>query len=171
MHRHSVRTTVVLVFAATLVVSMVATGQAVAGAPACSLARAAGKYGVSDSGTVVGIGPRAAIGMVTLDKAGNLKGTVTANLNGTVSESTASGTYTVNPDCTGVATINEFDQSGILVLTATESAVWDDNMRELRLIFTSAKLPDGISLTAVISGNARKLVSGNAQEARPVIGQ
>ena len=140
-------------------------------AASCSLARAAGNYGVSDSGTVVGIGPRAAIGLVTLDAAGNLKGTVTASLNGIVIESTASGTYSVNPDCTGVANISEFDQSGNLLLTATENAVWDDNMRELRLIFTSAKLPDGTSLAAVISGNARKLVSGNAQEARPVIGQ
>jgi len=154
-----------------LVVSVVATGQAVSGNPACSLARAAGKYGVSDSGTVDGIGPRVGIGLVTLDAAGNLKGTVTASLNGTVTESTASGTYTVNPDCTGVATFSEFDASGNLLLTATESAVWDDNMRELRFIFTSAKLPDGTPLAAVVSGNARKLVSGNAQEDRPVIGQ
>ena len=167
MQRNSLRTTVVFAFAATLIASMAATGQAVAGDPACSLARAAGSYGVSDSGTVVGIGPRVAIGLVTLDAAGNLTGTVTASLNGTVTESTASGTYSVNPDCTGVANINEFDQSGNLLLTATESAVWDDNMRELRLIFTSAKLPDGTSLAAVISGNARKLVSRNAQEVRP----
>jgi len=158
MQRNSVRTTVAFAFAATLIGSMAATGQTVAGDPACSLARAAGKYGVSDSGIVVGIGPRVAIGLVTLDAAGNLKGTVTANLNGTVSESTASGTISVNPDCTGVANINEFDPSGNLLLTATESAVWDDNMRELRLIFTSAKLPDGTPLAAVISGNARKLV-------------
>jgi hypothetical protein len=127
-------------------------------AGSCSLARAAGNYGVSDSGTVVGIGPRVAIGLVTLDAAGNLTGKVTASLNGTVTESTASGTYSVNPDCTGLANISEFDQSGNLLLTATESAVWDDNMRELRLIFTSAKLPNGTSLAAVISGTARKLV-------------
>ena len=137
----------------------------------CSLARAAGHYGVSDSGTVVGIGPRAALAVVTLDATGNLKGTVTANLNGTVTESTVSGTYTVNPDCTGVSNISEFDSSGSLLLTATQNVVWDDNMREVRLIFTSAKLPDGTSLAAVISGNARKLVSGNAQEVRPAIGQ
>jgi len=137
---------------------MAATGQAVAGDPACSLARAAGNYGVSDSGTVVGVGPRVAIGLVTLDAAGNLKGTVTASLNGIVTESTASGTYSVNPNCTGVANISEFDSSGNLLLTATESAVWDDNMREVRLIFTSAKLPDGMSLAAAISVNARKLV-------------
>ena len=121
--RNIARTTLVLVFAATLVVTMAATSQAVAGDHACSLARAAGSYGVSDSGTVVGIGPRAAIGMVTLDAAGNLTGTVTASLNGTVTETTASGTYTVNPDCTGVANISEFDQSGNLLLTATENAV------------------------------------------------
>lgn len=160
MKRNIAPTTLLILFAA-VGLNVAATAQV--RDAACSLARAAGKYGVSDSGTVVGIGPRVAIGLVTLDAAGNLKGTVTASLNGTVTESTASGTISVNPDCTGVANINEFDPSGNLLLTATESAVWDDNMQELRLIFTSAKLPDGTSLAAVISGNARKL--------RPGIGQ
>ena len=35
----------------------------------CSFTRAAGTYGVSDSGAVVGIGPRAAVGTLTLDAA------------------------------------------------------------------------------------------------------
>ena len=38
----------------------------------CSLARAAGKYGFSDSGTVIGVGPRAADAILTLDAAGNI---------------------------------------------------------------------------------------------------
>jgi hypothetical protein len=146
----------VILFAATLVVSMAATAQA--GDSACSLARAAGTYGTSDSGTVIGIGPRAAVALLTFDAAGNFKGKVTASLNGAVTNTTASGTYTVNPDCTGTVSFSEFDQSGNLVLTATAGLVWDDNMREVRFLFTSTALPDGTPLATVIVGDARKLV-------------
>ncbi len=155
--RHNIApTTLLIVFAATLVVSMAQTAQAVDAA--CSFARAAGTYGVSDSGTVVGIGPRATVALLTFDAAGNVKAKVTASLNGSVTKSTLSGTYTVNPDCTGTATFSEFDQSGNLVLTATVDAVWDDNMREARFIFTSVVLADGTPLATVISGDGRKLV-------------
>jgi opacity protein-like surface antigen len=127
-------------------------------AATCSTARAAGTYGVSDSGTVVGIGPRATVSLLTLEVAGNIKAKVTASLNGSVTRSMLSGTYTVNPDCTGTASFSEFDQSGNLILTATADLVWDDNMREIRFIFTSVALADGTPLATVMSGNARKLV-------------
>src|ERR1700745_3385887 len=115
MKRNIAPTTLVIVFAATLVLSVAVPAQA--GDAACSLARAAGTYGVSDSGTVVGIGPRAAVALLTLDAAGNIKGTVTASLNGAVSSSRLSGTYTVNGDCTGTTTFGEYDQSGNLLIT------------------------------------------------------
>jgi hypothetical protein len=137
-------------------VSVAAPAQA--GDAACSLARAAGSYGVSDSGTVVGIGPRAAVALLTLDAAGNIKGKVTASLNGSVTDSTLSGTYTVNPDCTGTTSFGEFDQSGNLLITATVALVWDAKVREFRFLFTSAVLPDGTPLQTVINGDARKLV-------------
>jgi hypothetical protein len=82
-----------------------------------SLACAAGSYGVSESGTVIGIGPRAAVALLTLDAAG-INGKVTASLNGSVSKSMLSGSYTVNPDCTGhnhvwrVRLIGEFAYHG-----------------------------------------------------------
>lgn len=154
MKRNFAPTMLVIVFTATLVVSMVPTAQAAA----CSFARAAGTYGVSDSGTVVGIGPRATVALLTFDAAGGVKANVTASLNGSVTESTLSGTYTVNPDCTGTASFSEFDQSGNLIVTATVDAVWDDNMREARFIFTSVVLADGTPLATVISGDGRKLV-------------
>ena len=147
-------TALVIVFAATLITSMAATAQN----GSCSFARAAGTYGTSDSGTVVGIGPRAADAMLTLDKAGNFSGPVTVSLSGIVTHSTASGTYTVNRDCTGSASFSEFDQSGNLLLTATADFFWVNNMREILFIFTSATLADGTSLATVINGNAKKLV-------------
>ena len=124
----------------------------------CSLARAAGKYGFADSGTVIGIGPRAADGILTLDAAGNIGGPVTASLNGGVTHTRLSGTYTVNRDCTGTVNFSEFDLSGNLIITATADFLWDDNMREIRFIFTSATLANGIPLETVINGDARKLV-------------
>jgi hypothetical protein len=125
---------------------------------ACSLVRAAGTYGVSDSGTVIGIGPRAAVGSITFDAAGNANGSVTASLNGGVSSTTLSGTYTVNSDCTGSSTFGEYDQSGNLILTATVALMFDDNMRETRFLFTSVTLANGNSLATAINGDARKLV-------------
>jgi hypothetical protein len=147
-----------------MIISFVAllTGLAPAAhAAKCSTATAAGIYGFSDSGTVVGVGPRAAVGQLTLDAAGNIKGTVTASLAGGVSSTTVSGTYAVNPDCTGTTSFGEYDQSGNLILTATVDIVWDDNMREIRFLFTSIVLADGTHLMSVVNGDARKLVSGS----------
>ncbi len=158
MKRTIAPTTLVIVFVAMLVLSMAATAQAESSA--CSLARAAGTYGFTDNGTVVGVGPRIAVGIFTLDAAGNVKnGKATSSLNGTVTAETFSGTYTVNSDCTG--TFNNVqlrDLSGNLLLTITADLTWDDNMRELRAIFTSATLPDGTSLLTVISADGRKMV-------------
>jgi uncharacterized protein YdeI (BOF family) len=122
----------------------------------CSFTRAAGTYGISDSGTVVGIGPRAAVGTLTLDAAGNLNGEVTASLNGTILAGTLSGTYEVKSDCTGTASFTEIDQFGHNI-AAKVSAVWDDNMRQLRFLFTSITL-NGTPLGIVINGDGRKLV-------------
>ena len=146
----------VMVLATTSVLGLAATGQAEDGR--CSLARAVGNYGASDSGTVVGVGPRAAVAQLTLDAAGNIKGTVTSSLNGSVSSSILSGTYAVNSDCTGTTTFREFDSSGNLQVTATVALMWDDNMRAFRFLFTSAVLPDGTQLSTVINGDARKTV-------------
>ncbi len=100
MKRTIAPTTLVIVLVATLVLSMAATAQAESSA--CSLARAAGTYGFTDNGTVVGVGPRIAVGIFTLDAAGNVKnGKATSSLNGTVTAETFSGIYTVNSDCTG----------------------------------------------------------------------
>ena len=147
----------VIVFLVTLLLSIAATAEVVG--PPCSLARAAGNYGFSDSGTVVGVGPRVAVGVLTLDAAGNLlNGKATSSLNGAIADEAFHGTYTANSDCTGSFAIETFDPSGNLLLTVTGDLAWDDNMRQLRLIFKSATLPGGTLLLTVISGDARKLV-------------
>ena len=125
----------------------------------CSLARAAGKYAFNDSGTVINVGPRVATGIFTLDAAGNLvNGKATSSLNGAIADEAFSGPYTVNSDCTGTFALNVFDPSGNLLFTAKLNLAWDDNMRELRFIFTSVATPNNTLLMPVINGDARKLV-------------
>jgi hypothetical protein len=143
-------------FAAVLLVSTAPAAQAATGE--CSQARAAGNYGFSDSGTIVGIGPRAAMGTLAFDAAGNIAGRVTASLSGSIGTTNLSGTYSVNFDCSGTATFSESDQSGNLILTTSVEIVWDDNMREARFLFTSVTLANGPSLLPVVNGEARKLV-------------
>jgi hypothetical protein len=126
----------------------------------CSLAGVAGKWGVTTSGTVVGIGPRASLGIVTLDASENLlNGKATASLNGSVTDETFSGTYTVNSDCTGKLAIDIFDLSGNKILTAMLDLAFDDNVRELRAIFTSAVLPNVTPLATVITVDAKKILN------------
>src|SRR5438128_10481687 len=156
MKRNIARSTLLILFAATLVVSMAATARAEG--PECTLALTAGTYGFTTGGTVVGIGPRVSQGIFTLDAAGNLlDGKGTASLNGSVADETFSGTYTVNPDCTGTFAIDIFNLSGNKIITATLDIVFDDNVRELRAIYTSAVLPNGTPLGVAITANARKL--------------
>jgi hypothetical protein len=127
---------------------------------ACSNAGVVGKWGFTTNGTVIGIGPRDSLGIFTLDGAGNLlNGRATASLNGSVADETFSGTYSVNPDCTGKLAIQISDLSGNKILTATLNLVFDNNVRELRAIFTSTVLPNGTPLGTVITVQAKRLFS------------
>ena len=156
MKRNIAFTTVLIVFAA-FVLSVAAAAQ-VRGA-ACSLARAAGTYAFTTSGTVVGVGPRVSVGIITLDAAGNVtNGKATSSLNGIVTGETFSGTYTVSSDCRTTLIAEIRDLSGNLLLTVTEDGAWDDNMREIRGVFTSATLPNGTPLLTVMSTEGRKMI-------------
>ena len=56
--------------------------QAPAPDPACTAASLHGSYAYSRMGTIVGVGPAAANGVVTFDGQGRLTGTDTASVNG-----------------------------------------------------------------------------------------
>lgn len=155
MKHKPAQTALAILFAAGMIVSVAAPIHA-DDHHSCSLAGAAGTYGASDSGTVVGVGPRAAVAQLILDATGNITGTVAASLNGSVSNTTLSGTYAINPDCTGTTAFGEYDSSGNLLISATVALVWDSDMREFRFLFTSATLPNGTALATVINGEARK---------------
>jgi len=160
MKRTIVRTTLVTILSAAFL--SLAPGAHAQDEGGCSKASAAGKWAFTTNGTVVGIGPRASVGIITLDGAGNVpNGKATASLNGNVTEEAFSGTYSVNPDCTGKMAIQIFDLSGNKILAATLDLVLDDNVQGLRAIFTSVVLPNGIPLGTVITVQAKRLFSGN----------
>ena len=128
----------------------------------CSNATVAGKWGFTTNGTVVGIGPRSSLGIFTLDGSGNLvNGKATSSLNGSVTDETFSGTYSVNPDCTGKLSIDIFNLAGMKILTATLDLVFDSNSRELRAMFTSAVVPNGPALPTVITVSGKRMSSGS----------
>src|SRR2546421_7111904 len=123
---------------------------------ACTKAASAGKWGFSTTGSIPAIGAVAATGVFTQDGSGNITGTQTRSLNGDIADETFTGTATVNPDCTGTDTIQVFE-SGVLVRTSTVKIVYDDNGRSARAIFTSIVLPDGTTLAAILTVDARRV--------------
>ena len=122
----------------------------VAQARSCSLHGVAGSYGYSTFGAIPTLGAVAAVGHVTLDASANLTDVQTTSLNGAIVAETLSGTYTVNADCTGTATVNVY-HAGVLVRTTGLDVVWDNDQRELRAIFLTA--------STVLTVNGRKLFS------------
>jgi hypothetical protein len=139
---------------ATFVLSTVPSAQAASGR--CSLSKLAGTYGLTTTGSIPGIGPVAAVGLMTLDASGNISGSQTRSLNGDIADETFTGTATVNSDCTGTDTVSVFE-SGVLVRTSILKVVYDDNGRSARAIFTSIVLPDGTTLQSILTIDARRV--------------
>lgn len=70
----------------------------------CSNATMNGIYVMSGSGSIVGLGPIASVGFVTYDGHGDGVSTTTTSVNGVASQSTTTGSFTVNGDCSGTKT-------------------------------------------------------------------
>lgn len=63
-------------------------------------------YSFESTGTVMGTGQVAAAGRLTLNGTGSISGTETLSLDGTIHASiSVTGTYTINSNCTGSATL------------------------------------------------------------------
>ena len=116
----------------------------------CSNGSVAGKYGYTTTGTRLGIGPVAGVGIFTLDRNGNvLGGKQTVSFNGTIADETYTGTYTVNSDCTGTAILVVVSSIPAFNRTSNLDLVWVDNSSALRAIFTNAQ--------TIITVDAKKL--------------
>jgi hypothetical protein len=152
------RTTLGVIFFAAIV-SLVPSAQA----GQCSQAGSAGNFGFTLTGVVI-LGtspvPIAAVGRAALDAAGNVSGTESRSVGGGFADETFSGTYTVDADCTGTATLR-FYESGQLARTSVLSIIFDSNEREIRMVQKSLQLPTGAFLPVVITVEAKRIFTND----------
>ena len=110
----------------------------------CSLANVAGSYGYTASGFVATspgtFVPAAAEGRLTFDGKGHVNGIQTRVVAGSSLDETFSGTYSVNPNCTGSFTVLVEPDTR----TSTVDLVWTDNTKGASAVFTTP----GFILTA-----------------------
>jgi hypothetical protein len=99
----------------------------------CTVSDAAGRYGYTNSGTIVTppVGPFTAVGHATLSESGTFSGAQTTSIAGNLFEETIQGTFTVNPDCTGSATVYVYHGT-TLARTSLIKLVWDIHQNEFR---------------------------------------
>ena len=118
----------------------------------CSLAGVAGTYGYTSTGTIVNpaVGPFAAVGEVTFTRDGTFTGTQNTSIGGNLFAETINAVYSVNRDCTGIATVYVY-HGATLARTTTINLVWDNDQREARAIF----MAPGTAITIT----ARKMFS------------
>ena len=132
---------------------------------ACTSATAAGTFGFTTTGTLVlpsGPVPVGAVGLITFDLNGNAAGSQDRSLGGSFAHETLTGTLTVNRDCTISLLANVFDSSGTLVRTSTIDGVLVNNGKQIRGIFETVVLANGVSLGSVLTIDANR-VQGHAQ--------
>jgi hypothetical protein len=66
------------------------------------------------------------------------------------------GTFTVNRDCTIIVVANVYDSSGNLARTSTIPGVLVDNGKQIRGIFETVVLPNGLNLPSILTIEANR---------------
>ena len=127
----------------------------------CSTETAAGNWGITLSGTLIlptGPVPAAGVARGSFDAQGNATpgATEARNVGGGFANETLTGSWTVNPDCTGTLTIRAYE-SGLLVRTSVLSIVFVDYLNKVLMVQESLTLPDGTVVPAVITAEAKKI--------------
>jgi len=111
----------------------------VAQAHECTVSNAAGRYGYTSSGTIVNpaVGPFTAVGHTTLTESGTFSGAQTTSIAGNAVEETIQGTFSINADCTGSATVNVYHGTTLARMSLI-NLVWDNHLKEFRAIFLTS---------------------------------
>lgn len=122
-----------------ILVSTLCTFTQAVSAHDCTATNVAGQYGYTSTGSIVSppVGPFSAVGHVTFTETGTLSGAQTTSIAGNLVEESIQGTFAVNPDCTGSATVHVY-HGATLARTSVINLVWDDHEREARAIFLTA---------------------------------
>ena len=132
---------------------------------ACTSATAAGSFGFTTTGTLIlpsGPAPVAAVGLVSFDLNGNVTGSQDRSVGGAFAHETITGTFTVTRDCTITVVANVYDSSGNLVRTSTIPGVLVNNGKQIRAIFETVVLPNGLNLPSVLTFEADR-IQGHAE--------
>jgi hypothetical protein len=127
---------------------------------ACTNATATGTFGFTTSGTLIlptGPAPVAAVGSITFDLDGNASGSQDRSVGGAFAHERISGTLTVKRDCTTTLDTSVFDSDDNLVRTAKIQGVLVNNGKQVRAIFESVVLPNGVSLPSVLTIDANRV--------------
>ena len=113
----------------------------------CSNKSLSGSYGVLASGTVIGVGPVALVGVFNYDGHGQVKGTVIQKVNGNNVQLTFTGAYTVDSNCVATdATTLSNDQ------TASHAYAIVDNGKQFYILNTTPPA----ATSNVVSGVGKK---------------
>ena len=111
----------------------------------CSDATLKGTFAQKGTGVIIAppslAGPMANVGTLTFDGNGAVTGTLINSLNGNIVPATETGTYKVDPDCTGTYTV----QISPLGITGNAFFVIDESGNELQIITTDP----GVVITCV----------------------
>ena len=83
-------------------------------------------------------------------------------MGGAFAHETLTGTLTVNRDCTISLVANVYDSSGNLARTSTIPGVLVNNGKQIRAIFESVVLPNGVNLPSVLTIEANR-IQGHVQ--------
>jgi hypothetical protein len=129
MKRSSITKTFLTGAVATIVLALVPVAKAEP--KECSAATLEGSFARRDVGFVPA-GPLAGVSLVTFDGNGTFKFAGSASVNGIQSESEGTGTYTVNPDCTG-----KYTSETSTGRTGTAFFVITGNGNEIEILVTS----------------------------------
>jgi hypothetical protein len=103
----------------------------------CSLRSIAGDYGYTVTGVRNPFGPAASVGILHLDREGNLTGSQTLSINGTIVQGEVlTGTLTVDEDCTSSSVITVSNTP--FPRTSHLDTIWVKGGTGFRSIFTDA---------------------------------
>lgn len=148
-------TTLAIVVSIALLAALASPAYAAA---TCSTATVAGNWAFTLNGVLIlptGAVPIAGIIRGTADLNGNVVGTEARNVGGGYGDETLTGSWTINADCTGTATVNAY-KSGELVRTGVLTIVFDENAKQVRMVQQSLTLPDGTQVPVVATVEGTK---------------
>ncbi len=133
--------------------------------PQCTDENLQGRYGYIVSGWLVPLRPVAAVGVVTFDGEGILNAQDTFNNSVAISRRTGVGSYFVNPNCTGSATVAG-DFAGLtfdfMIIPGTDGSEFSLIVTNSGTVETGAaqRIPDEECTFATVQGTYRLLANG-----------